>query len=256
MMATPPSFRVTYLAATGSTNDDAKTAAASGAPDGAVFWTENQSAGRGTHGRDWTAPPGNLAVSVLRRPKIPLRHAPQSALVTAVALAEALEELGIPGKRIRLKWPNDVLVDGRKISGILMEGEAEGANTAWIVVGTGLNLRHHPGDARYPATDLSALGFEIEAQAALAAYLTAFHRWWERWLRYDFAVVGTAWMARSVHRPGETLAISQGAARIEVTFGGLAADGALVARGLDGVEKRIVSGELLAPGSSLPLETD
>ena len=84
----PPGYAVRYYETVGSTNDEAKTAAREGAVDGSVFWSGHQSAGRGTHGREWLMPPGNLAVSVVKRPRLPLTFAPQAALVTAVAVAE------------------------------------------------------------------------------------------------------------------------------------------------------------------------
>ncbi|MCB9929431.1 MAG: biotin--[acetyl-CoA-carboxylase] ligase [Alphaproteobacteria bacterium] len=235
---------MTRFETVGSTNDEAKAAARAGAVDGSVFWSPHQSAGRGTHGRDWATPPGNLAVSILKRPRMPLAFAPQAALVTAVAVAEALPELGVASDRIRLKWPNDVLVDGAKICGILMEGEAEGVGTRWLVIGTGLNLVHHPAETRHPATDLAALGLSVTPEAALAAYLTAFDRWWGRWRRYDFQVVATAWAARTLHRPGDRLTLTVGRDTLTAVYQGLAPDGALVIRDADGVEKRIVSGEI------------
>jgi BirA family transcriptional regulator, biotin operon repressor / biotin---[acetyl-CoA-carboxylase] ligase len=242
----PPGYAVRYYEAVGSTNDEAKTAAREGAVDGSVFWSGHQSAGRGTHGREWHTQPGNLAVSIVKRPRIPISFASQGALVTAVALASALPELGVASVRIRLKWPNDVLVDGAKISGILLEGEAEGPATRWLVVGTGLNLAHHPSDTRHPATNLAALGLKVPAEVALCAYLAAFDLWWSRWRRYDFQIIATAWAARTLHKPGDLLRITQGRELLEVTYYGLAPDGALVVRGADGLEKRIVSGEIFA----------
>jgi BirA family transcriptional regulator, biotin operon repressor / biotin---[acetyl-CoA-carboxylase] ligase len=240
----PPGYAVRYYETVGSTNDEAKIAARAGAVDGSVFWSGHQSAGRGTHGREWSMPPGNLAVSIVKRPRVPINFAAQGALVTAVALAGALPELGVASNRIRLKWPNDVLVDGAKISGILLEGEADGPATRWLVVGTGLNLAHHPSDTRHPATNLAALGLQVPAETALAAYLAAFDLWWSRWRRYDFQVIATAWAARTLHKPGDVLRITQGQELQELTYQGLAPDGALVVRGADGLEKHIVSGEI------------
>ena len=138
MVGLPTGYRAVWFETVGSTNDEAKAAARAGAVDGSVYWSAHQTAGRGTHGRDWATPPGNLAVSIVMRPRLPLAFAPQAALVTAVAIADALPTLGIAKDRIRLKWPNDVLVDGGKVSGILLEGEADGSAARWLVIGTGL----------------------------------------------------------------------------------------------------------------------
>src|SRR6056297_3632885 len=134
----PEGYRIIRLDAVDSTNNVAKLAAADSAVDGTVFWTSQQTAGRGTHGREWSTPPGNLAVSILKRPRMPIRFAAQGALVSAVALADALTETGLSGDRIGLKWPNDVMVDGRKISGILLEGAANDAAVDWLVIGVGV----------------------------------------------------------------------------------------------------------------------
>lgn len=244
MIHLPPGYRAAWFETVGSTNDEAKAAARAGAVDGSVFWSTHQTAGRGTHGRDWQTPAGNLAVSVVKRPRLPLAFAPQAALVTAVAISEALPALGVLPDRIRLKWPNDVLVDGKKISGILMEGEADGTATRWLVIGTGINLVHHPAETRHPATDLAALGCAVDAEDALTAYLAAFDKWWGRWRRYDFPMIASAWAARTLHRPGDRLKLSIGSESLTATYRGLAPDGALVIEDADGVEKRIVSGEI------------
>lgn len=244
MPALPPGYHATRFETVGSTNDEAKAAAQNGAVDGSVFWSPRQTAGRGTHGREWDTPPGNLAVSVVKRPHLPIGLAPQAALVTAVAVADAVVALGVPSGRVRLKWPNDVLVDGRKISGILVEGEADGAAAKWLVVGTGLNLAHHPPLTRHPATNLAALGLRVTPERALEAYLAAFDKWWGRWRRYDFPVVATAWAARSWQSPGDDLTISVGRDTVQARYKELAPDGALVIEDAGGVERRIVSGEI------------
>jgi len=240
----PTGYRAVWFETVGSTNDEAKAAARAGAVDGSVYWSAHQTAGRGTHGRDWATPPGNLAVSIVMRPRLPLAFAPQAALVTAVAIADALPTLGIAKDRIRLKWPNDVLVDGGKVSGILLEGEADGSAARWLVIGTGLNLAHHPAETRHPATDLAALGLSVSPERALAAYLAAFDKWWGRWRRYDFPVIAGAWGARTLHRPGDRLTLTVGRDTLQARYRGLAPDGALVIEDAGGLEKRIVSGEI------------
>ena len=252
----PEGYRVTRLETAGSTNDLAKNGAAAGERDGAVFWTPHQTAGRGTHGRDWATPPGNLAVSILKRPQIPMRFAPQAALVTAVALGDALTALGLAERRVRLKWPNDVMVDGGKISGILLEGAAAGPAVDWLVVGTGVNVRHHPAETRHPATNLLDARLDCSADQVLAAFLPAFAKWWDRWRRYDFQVIQTAWQARCLHRPGDLLHLSQGRDTSPTRYKGLSADGTLVVEGPDGLERHVASGEIFAGPTDHPPNTD
>lgn len=252
----PQGYTVALFESAGSTNDLAKDAASAGEPDGAVFWTPHQTAGRGTHGRDWATPPGNLAVSILKRPRMPIRFAPQAALVTAVALADALGGMGLATGRVKLKWPNDVMVDGRKISGILLEGQAAGHGVDWLVIGTGVNVRHHPAGTRHPATNLAEAGLDVTAEEVLRHYLAAFEKWWSRWRRYDFQVIQTAWAARTLHRPGDSLNLFRNGATITARYKGLALDGALVVKGPDGLETQIVSGELFAEQDLPPGTTD
>ncbi len=242
----PEGYRIIRLDAVDSTNNVAKLAAADSAVDGTVFWTSQQTAGRGTHGREWSTPPGNLAVSILKRPRMPIRFAAQGALVSAVALADALTETGLSGDRIGLKWPNDVMVDGRKISGILLEGAANDAAVDWLVIGVGVNVVHHPAEARHPATDLAASGVQATVEGVLGSFLGAFERWWGRWRRYGFPVIATAWSARSQHRPGDLLTVSQGGQTFQAIYKGLSADGALVVAGMDGMDKEVASGEIFA----------
>lgn len=252
----PDGYTVTRLETAGSTNDFAKDAAAAAAGDGTVFWTPHQTAGRGTHGRDWATLPGNLAVSVLKRPAMPMRFASQAALVTAVALGEALIALGLTERRVRLKWPNDVLVDGRKISGILLEGEADGSSVDWLVIGTGVNVRHHPANTRHPATNLLDAGLDVTVEQVLTAYLAAFAKWWTRWRRYGFQVVQTAWVARCLHRPGDELNLTEAGKVVPARYKGLSSDGTLVVMGPDGLEKHVASGELFAEPIDHPPHTD
>lgn len=242
----PDGYRVTRLETAGSTNDVAKEAAVKGAADGTVYWTPRQTAGRGTHGREWETPAGNLAVSIVKRPDLPMRFAPQAALVTAVAVAEAVEQIGVAADRISLKWPNDVLIDGKKVSGILLEGQAAGSAVDWLVIGTGINVVHHPAKTRHPAIDLTEAGLSTAAEDVLPAYLAAFDKWWRRWQRYDFQVIQTAWSARKLHMSGDRIRLSLGKEAVYARYKGLAPDGALVVVGQDGLEKHVVSGEIFA----------
>ena len=112
---TESGFFIHDLGDVGSTNDEARLLAESGAPDRTAVWGRSQSAGRGRRGRTWSSPPGNLYVSLLLRPKCPISSAAQISLVAALGLGDAIGELA-GAARIQNKWPNDVLVDGKKIA--------------------------------------------------------------------------------------------------------------------------------------------
>jgi BirA family biotin operon repressor/biotin-[acetyl-CoA-carboxylase] ligase len=131
---------------TGSTNDDAKRRARAGAPEGTLIVAARQSAGRGRFGRTWVSPGGGAYLSAVLRPSLAPASLGPLGLAVALGVARALEGLGVP---TALKWPNDVLADGRKVAGILVEMTAEADRTEWVVVGCGVNVRRAPEDGAW-----------------------------------------------------------------------------------------------------------
>lgn len=210
------------VAATVSTNDDVARFARDGGAEGLWLSAERQSGGKGRHRRAWQSPPGNLHASTLVRPRRGDPPPATLALVAAVALDQLLGAHLDPG-RLQIKWPNDVLVDGAKISGILLEG-VEGA----VVIGFGVNLRHHPDDLDRPTTSLAVAGGGApEASAFLADLAEAFGHWLARWRDEGLAPVRRRWMERA-HPIGTPLGAAAGDGEtIEGLFDGLADDGAL-----------------------------
>jgi len=166
------------LPSAGSTNDEARALAAAGAPDGTVVLATQQLAGRGRLGRVWHSPAGlGLYVSVLLRPEEPPDRIGRYALASAVATCRACREQ--VGEQVRLKWPNDVTVGGRKLAGILAEVRG-GAAGIELVVGIGVNVAHaaddFPGELRDRATSLrlAGAGSPIDGAAFAAALLRSF----------------------------------------------------------------------------------
>ncbi|MBB6251647.1 biotin--[acetyl-CoA-carboxylase] ligase [Nitrospirillum iridis] len=189
----PDWIRPTVLERCGSTNDIVKDMARTGAPEGALVRAVRQEAGRGRRGRSWLSDAGNLACTLLLRPGGTPQRAAELSFVTALAAGEAVD--GLIAAAPKLKWPNDILVDGAKIAGILLESEADlDGSVAWVAVGMGMNVRHHPDTADYPATSLLALGADVEPDLVMAAYAGAFDRWYRRWQDYGFAPVRAAWL--------------------------------------------------------------
>jgi len=217
-----------------------------GASDGTVVVADTQTAGRGRQGRRWCDEPGDsLLASIVVRPHLRVRDLPKLSLASAVAVAEALGTA--TGLAVRLKWPNDVLVDGRKLAGILLESRIIAAPI--VVVGVGINLRQ----ATFPAA-LSAIatsvrlagGRPVEREAMLDALLAAFDAWRERLEREGFAPLRARWLELA-ETIGRRVTVGEHA--------GVAVDldreGALV---LDdaGSRHRVVAGELAEhrePGS-------
>jgi BirA family biotin operon repressor/biotin-[acetyl-CoA-carboxylase] ligase len=224
-----------HLRRTGSTNDEARRLAASGAPHGTLVTAAEQTAGRGRQGRSWAAPPGRalLLSLVLRAPPSLL------PLCAAVAVAEAAEAVGGPGVAARIKWPNDVLVNGRKVAGILVEARPQ---ESWAVLGIGLNVAVRPEDL--PA-DLrrtaGTLGREpAHLEAALDALLAAL----ERVLAKDTAAMLAAWRERDA-LAGREVAWSGG----HGIAGGVDGEGRLVVQLAGGGRTALDAGEVHLAGA-------
>ena len=157
--------RVSVATVTGSTNDDAKKLAAAGVSEIAVVVASQQTAGRGRLGRVWESPAGGVYVSFLFRPTLPVAGLSPLPLVVGLGAARGLERLGAD---VRLKWPNDLVLDGGKLAGVLLEMAAEADRAQWVVAGIGLNVRRAPmaaGAASGAATGAAA------GLATSAAYL-------------------------------------------------------------------------------------
>ncbi|WCT72288.1 biotin--[acetyl-CoA-carboxylase] ligase [Sphingomonas naphthae] len=227
------------LTEAGSTNDEMAAWAASGAADGSWLSAARQTGGRGRSGRPWVSPPGNLYASGLVRLR-PGDPAPASlALVAAVALEEVLRALLPPDAAPMIKWPNDLLVDGAKIAGILLERRGEA-----VIVGIGVNLAHHPHDLDRAVTSVAALGGAVAAATdALAMLADAFARQVGVWRGQGLEAVRRAWLERA-HKPGTALAARAEGRLIEGLFDGLDADGALRLRLAGGEVVTIHAGDV------------
>ncbi|HEX6092646.1 MAG TPA: biotin--[acetyl-CoA-carboxylase] ligase, partial [Dongiaceae bacterium] len=195
----PPFFSLICLPSVGSTNDEAKRLAEDGAAEGTLVWGLEQTAGRGRRGRGWHSPLGNLYMSAVLRPGKPAAQSALIGFVAAVALADALQDLGLASDRLRLKWPNDVLVDKAKVAGILVETAAvAGEVPAWLVLGMGVNLAHAPENTPYPATTLRAFGLpNLTVEGLLEALAGRLAEWYGRWQAEGFAPVRAAWLKRA-----------------------------------------------------------
>ena len=183
-----PGCRIVRRARVDSTNEEAKRLAVTGAPDRTFVWADEQLSGRGRHGRGWISPAGNLYVSGLLHPDCRPVEAAQVGFVAALALAEAIEAAvaGVAG-RLTLKWPNDVLIDGSKVSGILLESQGDGGEGVdWLIVGIGVNVASHPVATYRPATSLSELGYIGSVAQLLEHVLRRMVVWLDLWEERGF----------------------------------------------------------------------
>lgn len=242
----PGSLFPVVLETVDSTNEEAKRRASAGAPDGTLVWAVQQTGGRGRDGRGWASAPGNLYCSLLMRPDYPAAEAMQLGFVTANAVADTVAAALPRSAMVTCKWPNDVLVEGRKIAGILLESEAAaGGGLAWVVIGVGINVAHHPppGESRYPATSLIAEGAgAVSPDGILASYCRYLQSGLAVWRRVGFAAVRSAWLRRA-HGLGGAITVRLERETLDGTFEDLDADGALVL-GQAGGRRRITVGDV------------
>ncbi|MDH3240457.1 MAG: biotin--[acetyl-CoA-carboxylase] ligase [Alphaproteobacteria bacterium] len=230
-----------------STNDEALARAADGAPEGVLITARTQTAGRGRRGRAWESAEGNLFLSLILRPEGGAEAAAALGFAAALAIADTLEPLLPDGADIALKWPNDVLIGRRKVSGLLIE-RAPGGQGAALVLGVGVNLASHPGDTPYPATDLAAEGGGlVSANRALAGFCEAFLARYRAWQRDGFGPLRAAWLAR-VKGIGGPIAVEIEGARFDGVFRGIDDAGALcLDLGAQGM-KKVTAGDVYFTG--------
>ncbi|HET9594910.1 MAG TPA: biotin--[acetyl-CoA-carboxylase] ligase [Anaeromyxobacteraceae bacterium] len=244
---------VHWFAEVSSTNDAAKELAEEGALHGEVVVAETQTAGRGRRGRAWASPPGkNLYLSVVLRPELPPSRAPELTLLASVALCQAARRTGVAGAAI--KWPNDVLVGGRKLAGILTEMAAEPDVVQWVVLGLGVNVNagveDFPGELRDVVTSLAReRGEPVPRALFAAALLSGLEAWLDRHAAEGFAPVRAAWRELS-DTLGRDVRVRAAGEELVGRAEDVDAQGALLVRTAAGLE-RVLAGdvELLRPGS-------
>jgi BirA family biotin operon repressor/biotin-[acetyl-CoA-carboxylase] ligase len=242
-----------------STNETAL-ARARGGERGPLWITAlRQTAGRGRHGRTWVSEPGNLyATLLLTDPAQPPRAA-ELSFVAGLAVHDAILGLA-PTLRsgVAIKWPNDILIDGKKCAGILIEGESMPGRPAAVAVGIGVNCAHHPEGLAFPATDLAAHGLSIAPQELFRALSRTMSERLTEWARGDdFAAIRSDWLRRAAGIGGDLRVVVGDEAR-EGRFETLDGAGRLVLRQSDGTIATISAGDVfplasadLVPGDAL-----
>lgn len=222
------------LDAVGSTNDHAKELARQGAAEGTVIWAREQTAGRGRQGNNWVSSRGNLFMSLILRPgKKPL-EAGQISFVAAVALAEALKELLPSSVHVALKWPNDVLLQGKKSAGILIESE-----DGFVIAGIGVNVAHAPEGAG----SLNSFGVAADAGLVLEKLAARLMSLYDLWQKQGFGPVRDSWLGFA-HNIGNTINVRLPRETFAGKFIGIDAGGALQVEMQDGTQRNISSGEV------------
>ena len=248
LLTTETLGRIIHVKAqTTSTNDIAKQLARDGAPEGTVVLAEQQHRGRGRQGRSFVSPAGmGIYMSLLLRPQIELRRLPQLTLLAAVATAEAIAE--VSSLPVELKWPNDVMIRGKKTGGILTESVFQADLSPVAIVGIGINvntaLEQFPAELRHQVTSLAlAAGRFVPRLKLIAAILGRLEPLYDTFQQRGLVPILPRWLHYG-RMAGKPVRCSTERGVEEGVVLGLDADGALLIRGRDGSPLRVISGEV------------
>jgi BirA family biotin operon repressor/biotin-[acetyl-CoA-carboxylase] ligase len=247
-------YRILSREATESTNDDALAAARAGDPGQLWVVATEQRAGRGRHGRQWSSPPGNLYASLLLIDPCAPALAPQLGFVAGLALHEAVGSLtGTGAPRLALKWPNDLLLDGAKASGLLLEGHRVGAASSLaIVIGFGVNVSVAPTGTPYPTASLRQLAPALQVEDVFTALSASFARTYAAWRQAarvspsdPFGAIRRLWLERAAGI-GQSVTVRLPSGERSGIFEGLDPVGRLQLKSATGVEL-VDAGDLYFP---------
>jgi BirA family biotin operon repressor/biotin-[acetyl-CoA-carboxylase] ligase len=236
------------LPETVSTNADAFRLADAGAEEGTTVIADGQSGGKGRRGRVWSSPAGvNLYCSVVLRPAILPHEAPQLTFLSAVAVARAIEQT--TALKPEIKWPNDLLIAGRKVAGLLNEMSAETDGINFVILGIGVNLNmtqaQFPPDVRTPATSLLLeRGIPVNRALFAATMLAELDLLYAGFLSHGFGPVRDEWQRRCNANGREVIVSEAGVESVRGMFDGIDSDGALLVRSTGGSVERILNGDV------------
>ena len=237
-----------FIKLTGSTNADAFRLAENGAIEGTVVLADSQTGGKGRRGRLWSSPAGvNLYCSVILRPAIMPHEAPQLTFLSAVAVARAIELTTRLTPEI--KWPNDLLISGKKVAGLLNEMSAETDGINFVILGIGVNLNmtadQFPQDLRHPATSLLLeSGIRVDRSRFTGTMLNELDRLYAEFLAHGFGPVREEWQQRCNANGRQVLVSDSGTECTGGRFVGIDSDGAMLLRSDEGTMHRITCGDV------------
>lgn len=230
-----------------STNDEAKRLARSGGSHGAIIWAKRQTAGRGRMERGWHSPVGNLHVSVLLTPGGDVAKLSQLSFVAAVAAREAIVPVLPDGAKVQLKWPNDLLIGGKKVGGILVETFRPPSDPRlWAIVGFGLNIESAPKDVLFPATCLKGEGVDlVSAKIVLSRFIHHFIVRYNGWAEGGFAGIRENWLKNAwmLHKKIRIVLPQE---EMKGTFAGLEEGGSLILEMTGGKRQVVPAGDMFS----------
>lgn len=251
MLQVPPGYSLLNFAEIDSTNTEALRQAENGASGPLWILAEHQDQGRGRRGRKWIEAPGNLFATLLLSWQGPTQVLSDLSFVTAIACAQMLKRLVVESRssaEIRLKWPNDILINGAKAGGILIETSNTRDTSTAVAIGIGLNVASHPAEVLgYPTTDFVENGIATDAKEVFEKLAVEFDHWFALWQGgAGFNTIKQHWLEFGPAL-GQELRVNTGDDIVTGEFAGLDDRGGLQMRLSDGSSRIILAGDILGP---------
>lgn len=233
-----------------STNSACLRAHKSGNTGNLWITAECQTRGRGRNRRHWVSESGNLYCSLLLvNPAESDSKIGQLSFVAVVALAETIENITAGKINAECKWPNDLLVNGSKISGILLESEQKSSGSCAVVIGFGVNCGSHPANCSYPTTDLASIGHRIEPRDLFEDLVATLDRWLQIWNGgRNFEEIRGKWLSKAAGI-GKRINVQLPNQKLEGVFSGVDSDGQLILKFQDGNNRLISAGDVFFPNN-------
>ena len=183
-----------------------------------IILAKKQNAGRGRLQRNWDSPAGNLYFSLVIKPQVAINKIPELSFVAIAALRLAIEKI-VPNS-VKNKWPNDLLVDEKKVAGLLLESESNGQNCEFVVIGIGVNLVSNPQNTMFPASNLAICGIKISPHELLKKFLDEFENLYQVWLDFGFTKISKIWLQQA-YRLNEIIKIKIDETEVSGIFAGI-----------------------------------
>ncbi len=202
--------------------------------DREIILAHKQSGGRGRNGRVWNSPEGNLYFSLVLFPKIKAEKAAQISFVAIVALHAAVSKI-LPNK-VEVKWPNDLLVNEKKVAGLLLESKFNQNDCEFVIVGIGVNTSSKPDNVIFPATSFNDFGVEISPQILLENFLNEFEKFYQIWYDFGFEKIRKIWLENAFYL-GKEISVKIDNVELRGIFSDLDAEGNLLLNCLEGMRK-------------------
>ncbi len=229
-----------------STNLEAYRLISRGIKDNFVILAKSQTDGKGRYGKDWFSPEGNAYFSLLLKTRVPLQDLSKFTFVTSLSVAEAILDLLGSNIDLKLKWPNDIILNDKKLAGILLESLSDATKNTWLIIGVGINLKHYPDNARYPATSLLVEGCkDIESELMLDRFMYFFELNNKILHEDGFCVIQRKWL-NYAWRIEKEFCYSYNNKLVTGMFKTIGENGELILEDEKGVVHKINAGEIFA----------